>query len=51
MDSSSSQVTKLGWELKSAHPKRHVKKIGGPFVGEQARLFLWRVFGVPWEVR
>lgn len=51
MDSSSSQITKLGWELKSADPERHVKKIRGPLVGEQARLLLWRVFRVSWETR
>lgn len=45
VDSSSSQVTKLDLEFKSADSKRHVKKIGGPFAGEQTRLLLWKVFG------
>lgn len=37
VDSSSSQVTKLGWKLKSADPQRHVKKIRGLFAGEGVR--------------
>lgn len=51
VDCSSSQVTKLGLELKSSDSKRQVKRIGGLFVGEQTRLFLWRVFGVSGEER
>lgn len=51
VDSSSSQVTKLGLEPKSSDSKRHVKRIGGLFAGQQTRLFLWRVFGVSGEAR
>lgn len=51
LDSSSSQVASLGFELKSADYKRHVKKIRGLSEEEQTKWFLWKVLGVSWEAR